>query len=71
MSESELQAYRFLSGKEPSEEQLQAIMEAASVEARHRAVEAKKRYEEQYDRIYKDEYSRIHQRIEAARNGIF
>lgn len=35
MNESELNSYRFLSIEEPSDEQLQTIMEAALAEVRH------------------------------------
>ena len=71
MSESELNSYRFLSGKEPSDDQLHAIMEAALEDAKKRAEEAKIKYDEQYERIYATEYPKIAQRIENAQNGIF
>ena len=71
MSESELNSYRFLSGTEPTDEQLHAIMEAALVDVRHRAEKAQKEYAEQYNQLYAREHSRLAQRIENARNGIF
>lgn len=71
MSEAELNSYRFLSGKEPSDDQLRAIMEAALADVRMRAKEAQKRYDEHYDALYAQEYSKISQRIENARNGMF
>ena len=71
MSESELNSYRFSSGLEPSDEQLRAIMEAALADVERRAKEAKKRYDEQYKILYANEYPKISQRIENARNGIF
>lgn len=71
MSDQELNSYRFLSGEEPSDEQLHAIMEAAIADARHRAEEARLRYDEQYEQIYAREFSKVAQRIENAKNGIF
>lgn len=71
MSESELNSYRFLSGEEPSDEQLQGIMEAALADVQRRAAEAKLKYDRQYDQLYAREYSNLAQRIENARNGIF
>lgn len=71
MSEQELNAYRFMSGEEPSDEQLNAIMEAALADVQHRAREAKQKYEEQYEQIYANELSRVAHRIENAKNGIF
>lgn len=37
MSETELNSYRFLSGKDPTDEQLHAIMEAALADVKRRA----------------------------------
>ncbi|MEZ3520666.1 MAG: hypothetical protein K1V78_04070 [Muribaculaceae bacterium] len=71
MSESELNSYRFLSGKEPSDDQLHAIMEEALSDVRRRAEEAKLRYDKQYERLYAREHSKVAQRIENAKNGIF
>lgn len=71
MSESELNSYRFLSGEEPSDEQLQGIMEAALADVQRRAAEAKLKYDRQYDQLYAREYSNLAQRIENARKGIF
>ena len=71
MSETELNSYRFLSGKDPTDEQLHAIMEAALADVKRRALEAKTKYEAQYERLYASEYSKVAQRIENARNGIF
>ena len=71
MREQELNSCRFTSGEEPTDEQLNAIMAAALAEAQHRATEARLRYEEQYEQIYARELSRVGQRIENAKNGIF
>lgn len=71
MSEADLKSYKFLSGEEPSDEQLQAIMEAALTEVLRRAEEAHTRFENQFDTLYAQEYARISQRIEKARSGEF
>lgn len=71
MSEQELNSYRFMSGEDPSDEQLQAIMAAALADAQRRAKEARLRYEIQYEQIYAQELSRVARRIENAKNGIF
>lgn len=71
MSEQELNSYRFLSGEEPSDEQLRAIMAAALADAQRRAREAKLRYDEQYEQLYAREHEKFAQRIKNARNGIF
>lgn len=71
MNKSDLNTYRFLSGEEPSDEQLHSIMEAAIDDVRHRAEEARIRYSEQYQQLYIHEHERMAQRIENARNGIF
>lgn len=71
MSEQELNSYRFMSGEEPTDDQLAAIMQAALADVRKRATEAKKKYEEQYERLFAIEHSRIARRIGNAHNGIF
>lgn len=71
MSEQELNSYRFLSGEEPTDDQLTAIMQAALADVRKRAAEAKKKYEEQYEQLFAIEYSRVASRIGNAQNGIF
>ncbi|MBD5343194.1 MAG: hypothetical protein HDR93_08100, partial [Bacteroides sp.] len=47
MSEAEMNAYRFGSGKEPTDEMLAQIMHEASVDAKKRHEEEKKRYFEE------------------------
>ena len=47
MSEAEMNAYRFGSGKEPTDEMLVQIMHEASVDAKKRHEEATKRYFEE------------------------
>lgn len=71
MNEQQLNSYRFTSGEDPSDEQLHAIMAAALEDVQQRAKEARLRYEEQYEQIYSHELSRVAQRIENAKNGIF
>lgn len=71
MSEQELNSYRFMSGEEPTDEQLAAIMQAALADVRKRAAEAKKKYDEQYERLFTIEHSRVARRIGNAQNGIF
>lgn len=71
MSEQELNSYRFMSGEEPTDEQLTAIMQAALADVRKRAAEAKKKYDEQYERLFTIEHSRVARRIGNAQNGIF
>ena len=71
MSEQELNSYRFLSGEDPTDDQLDAIMKAALTNVRIRATEARIKYDEQYERLYTIEHSKVAQRIENARNGIF
>lgn len=71
MSEQELNSYRFMSGEDPTDDQLDAIMKAALVDVRKRAKEARIKYDEQYERLYAIEHSKVTRRIENARNGIF
>lgn len=71
MSEQELKSYRFISGEDPSDEQLQAIMTAALEDVQHRARMARLRYDRQYEQMYAREFSRVAERIENAKNGIF
>lgn len=71
MSEQELNSYRFMSGEDPTDDQLDAIMKAALADVRKRAKEARIKYDEQYERLYAIEYSKVARRIENARNGIF
>ena len=46
-------------------------MEEALSDVRRRAEEAKLRYDKQYERLYAREHSKVAQRIENAKNGIF
>lgn len=71
MSEQELNSYRFMSGEDPADDQLDAIMKAALADVRKRAKEARIKYDEQYERLYAIEHSKVARRIENARNGIF
>lgn len=60
-----------MSGEDPTDDQLDAIMQAALADVRKRATEARIKYDEQYERLYAIEHSRVAWRIENARNGIF
>lgn len=71
MSEQELNSYRFMSGEDPTDDQLDAIMKAALADVRKRAKEARIKYDEQYERLYAIEHSKVARRIENVRNGIF
>lgn len=44
MSEQELNSYRFMSGEDPTDDQLDAIMKAALADVRKRAKEARIKY---------------------------
>ena len=46
-------------------------MQAALDDVRKRAAEARIKYDEQYERLYTIEHSKVARRIENARNGIF
>jgi membrane-anchored protein YejM (alkaline phosphatase superfamily) len=52
MSEQELNSYRFLSGQEPTDEMLHAIMAAACESALKKAEEAQLKYENDYRSQY-------------------
>lgn len=69
MSENELNSYRFLSGEDPSDEMLYAIMEEARNEAMRKAKEAQKIFDADYERQYRKAYDKWHKRINQARNG--
>ncbi len=69
MSEEELNSYRFLSGEDPTDEMLQAIMSDARDAARRKAQEAEKKFEEDYERQYQQTLSKWRDRITSIRNG--
>ena len=69
MSEQELNSYRFLSGEEPSDEMLQAIMDEACNEAVRRANEAQEKFRADHERQYAQALQIWGNRIEALRNG--
>ena len=50
MTELELNSYRFISGKEPTDEMLETIMHEAAVEAKNRNEQATERYISQMKR---------------------
>ncbi len=70
MSEQELNSYRFLSGEEPTDEMLQAIMSDARDAAVKRAEEAQLRFEADYERLYAQTREAWEERLARYRNGI-
>lgn len=71
MSEQELNTYRFLSGQDPTDEMLYAIMSDARDFAVKKAEEAQKKYAADYERQYIKALKEWGERIEVARNGQF
>ena len=69
MSEQELNSYRFLSGEEPSDELLHAIMTEARDSAVKKAEEAQKRFNANYERQYEKALQIWGARIAQYRNG--
>ena len=69
MSEQELNSYRFLSGEEPSDEMLQAIMSEACNEAVRRANEAQEKFRDDYELQYEQAMQKWGERIISAQNG--
>lgn len=70
MSENELNSYRFLSGEDPTDEMLEAIMSEASDAAVKKAEEAQKRFDAEYERQYAQAKMTWKKRLEQYRNGI-
>lgn len=71
MSEQELNSYRFLSGQEPTDEMLHAIMSEARDAAIKKAEEAQRKYEAEYERQYEQALLIWGHRIDSMRNGNF
>ncbi len=71
MSEEELNSYRFLSGEEPTDEMLHAIMSEARDVAVKKANEAEKRFEDDYEKQYQRTLSEWNSYIASAQNGQF
>lgn len=70
MSENELNSYRFLSGEDPTDEMLEAIMSEARDAAVKKAEEAQKRFDAEYERQYAQVKMTWEKRLEQYRNGI-
>lgn len=69
MSETEMNAYRFGSGKEPTDEMLAQIMHEASVDAKKRHEEATKRYFEELRLGADEQQAKWAERINKVKNG--
>lgn len=68
MSEQELNSYRFLSGQEPTDEMLYAIMADARDAAIKKANDAQKKFDADYERQYRQALSEWHAHLSAAAN---
>ncbi len=69
MSEQELNSYRFLSGEEPTDEMLAAIMSEANKAAIQKAAKAQQEFEADYERQYQLALKKWGAKIAAAQNG--
>lgn len=69
MSEQELNSYRFLSGQEPTDEMLHAIMTDACKSAIQKAKLAQRKFESEYDRLYEQALKKWSERISIVYNG--
>lgn len=71
MSEQELNSYRFLSGQEPTDEMLHAIMTDACAAAIEKAKVAQRKFESEYDCLYAQALKKWGDRISAVYHGNF
>ena len=69
MSEQELNSYRFLSGEEPTDEMLHAIMTDARNEAVKKAVEAQQKFDADYELQFEQALQIWDERVRSASNG--
>ena len=69
MSEQELNSYRFLSGQDPTDEMLYAIMSEARDAAIKKAEEAQKKFEADYECQYTLAKKIWDERLDQYRNG--
>lgn len=69
MSEQELNSYRFLSGEDPTDEMLYAIMSDARDAAIKKAEEAQKKFDNEYQRQYEQAAQIWAKRIDSMKNG--
>lgn len=70
MNENELNSYRFLSGQEPTDEMLSAIMTEARDAAIKKAEEAQLKFEADYERQYAIARKTWEKRLVQYRNGL-
>ena len=69
MSEAEMNAYRFTSGKEPTDEMLAQIMKEVAEDARMSNEDALKRNFDELRKGIKEQQSKWIERINELRNG--
>jgi hypothetical protein len=69
MNKQELNSYRFLSGQEPTDEMLYAIMDAACESALKKAEEAQRKYENDYRSQYNQALKKWGHQIAAIQHG--
>ena len=69
MSEAEMNAYRFGSGKEPTDDMLAQIMHEAAVDAKKRHEAATKRYFEELRLGADEQQAKWAERINKVKNG--
>ena len=70
MGKHELNNYRFMSGEDPTDEMLEAIMSEARDAAVKKAEEAQKRFDTEYERQYAQAKVTWEKRLKQYRNGI-
>lgn len=69
MSEAEMNAYRFNSGKEPTDEMLAQIMREVAQEAKEQNEEATKKYFEELRKGAEEQQEKWEDRINEVKNG--
>lgn len=69
MSESEMNSYRFNSGKEPTDEMLAQIMHEAAADAKKRHEQATHRYFDELRKGVTEQEAKWAERINKIRNG--
>ena len=70
MSEQELNSYRFLSGQDPTDEMLYAIMSEARDAAVKKAEDAQRKFEANYEHQYAEARKAWEERLAQYRNEI-
>lgn len=69
MSEAEMNAYRFGTGEDPSDEMLAQIMHEAAIEAKQRHEKASKRYFDELRKGAEEQQAKWGDRINEVKNG--